>query len=76
MKLNVLRNLLLRGYGVGGRVKEASRTKWFELWMVKFYELVPILTWKGASLKLRENFYRVCVVRVQSGLKRKMILIL
>jgi hypothetical protein len=46
--------------GVGGGAEEASRTRVKCAWG-KFMELAPLLTTRGASLKLKGKIYRVCV---------------
>lgn len=49
--------------GKGGGAEEASRTRVRCAWG-KFNELGPILTMRGASLKLKGKIYRACVQRV------------
>jgi hypothetical protein len=49
--------------GKGGGVEEASRTRAKCAWG-KFNELSPILTLRGASLKLKGKIYKACVQRV------------
>jgi hypothetical protein len=49
--------------GEGGGAEEASRTRVRCAW-AKFRELAPILTSRGASLKVKGKIYRACVQRV------------
>src|SRR5260221_512039 len=49
--------------GNGGGAEESSRTRVRCAWG-KFRELLPILTLRGASLKLKGKIYRACVQRV------------
>src|SRR5580698_5591187 len=49
--------------GDGGGVEEASRARVRCAWS-KFMELAPILTLRGASLRLKGKMYRICVQRV------------
>src|SRR5580692_2573828 len=49
--------------GDGGRVEEASRARVRCAWS-KFMELAPILTLRGASLRLKGKIYKICVQRV------------
>jgi len=49
--------------GAGGGAEEASRTRVRCAWG-KFRELLPILTMRGASLKLKGKIYRSCVQSV------------
>ena len=47
----------------GGGAEEATRARVKCAWS-KFKELAPILTTRGASLKLKGKIYRACVQRV------------
>jgi hypothetical protein len=49
--------------GEGGGAEEASRVRVRCAW-AKFRELAPILTSRGASLKVKGKVYRACVQRV------------
>src|SRR5579864_6847988 len=49
--------------GDGGGAEEATRARVKCAWS-KFKELAPILTTRGASLKLKGKIYRACVQRV------------
>ena len=49
--------------GAGGGAEEAARARVRCAWS-KFRELAPILTSRGASLKVKGKVYRVCVQRV------------
>ena len=49
--------------GAGGGAEEAARSRVRCAW-AKFKELAPILTSRGASLKVKGKVYRVCVQRV------------
>jgi hypothetical protein len=49
--------------GDGGGAEEATMARVKCAWS-KFMELAPILTTKGASLKLKGKIYRACVLRV------------
>jgi hypothetical protein len=49
--------------GAGGGAEEASRVRVRCAW-TKFRELAPILTTRGASLKVKGKVYRACVQRV------------
>src|SRR6266446_4178714 len=49
--------------GAGGGAEEASRTRVRCAWG-KFRQLLPILTMRGASLKLKGKIYRSCVQSV------------
>ena len=50
--------------GSGGGSEEAARTRVRCAW-AKFRELSPILTARGASLKLKGKIYRACVQSVR-----------
>jgi hypothetical protein len=49
--------------GAGGGVEEASRARVRSAW-AKFRELAPILTARGASLRVKGKVYRACVQSV------------
>jgi hypothetical protein len=49
--------------GAGGGAEEASRTRVQCAW-AKFRELMPLLTTRGASLKLKGKVYKACVQSV------------
>jgi len=49
--------------GDGGGAEEASRARVRCAWS-KFMELAPILTLRGASLRLKGKIYKICVQRV------------
>jgi len=49
--------------GAGGGAEEASRTRVRCAW-AKFKELAPVLTSRGASLKVKGKVYNACVQRV------------
>jgi hypothetical protein len=49
--------------GAGGGAEEASRARVRSAW-AKFRELAPILTSRGASLKVKGRVYKACVQRV------------
>ena len=49
--------------GAGGGAEEAARARVRCAW-AKFRELAPILTFRGASLKVKGKVYMVCVQRV------------
>ena len=49
--------------GVGGGAEDASRARVRCAW-AKFRELAPILTNRGASLRVKGKIYRACVQRV------------
>jgi len=49
--------------GVGGGAKEVVRARVRCAW-AKFKELAPVLTSRGASLKVKGNVYKACVQRV------------
>ena len=51
--------------GIGGGAEEASRNRVKCAWG-KFLDLAPILTTKGASLKLKGRLYRACVQSVMA----------
>ena len=51
--------------GMGGGAEEASRVRVKCAWG-KFLDLAPILTTKGASLKLKGKLYRACVQSVMA----------
>src|ERR1700755_1816350 len=46
--------------GAGGGAEDASRARVRRAW-AKFRELAPILTSRGASLKLKGKIYKTCV---------------
>ena len=49
--------------GAGGGAEEASRARVRCAW-AKFRELAPILTSRGASLKVKGKVFRACIQRV------------
>ena len=49
--------------GAGGGAEEASRARVRCAW-AKFRELAPVLTSRGASIKVKGRVYRSCVQRV------------
>ena len=49
--------------GLGGEAEDASRARVRSAW-AKFRELAPILTSRGASLKIKGKVYRACVQTV------------
>ena len=49
--------------GAGGGAEEASRARVLCAW-TKFRALAPILTERGASLKMKGKIYRACVQNV------------
>ena len=49
--------------GAGGGAEEASRARVRSAW-AKFKELTPVLTARGASLKVKGKVYKACVQRV------------
>jgi hypothetical protein len=49
--------------GAGGGAEDASRARVRSAW-AKFRELAPILTSRGASLKIKGKVYKACVQRV------------
>ena len=49
--------------GAGGEAEEASRARVRCAW-AKFRELAPVLTSRGASLKVKGKVYKACVQRV------------
>jgi hypothetical protein len=49
--------------GAGGGAEEASRARVRSAW-AKFKELTPVLTSRGASLKVKGKVYKACVQRV------------
>ena len=51
------------GDAIDGGAEEATRARVKCAWS-KFMELAPILTTRGASLKLKGKMYRACVQRV------------
>ena len=49
--------------GAGGGAGEASRARVRSAW-AKFRELAPVLTSRGASLKVKGKVYKACVQKV------------
>jgi hypothetical protein len=49
--------------GAGGGVKEATEARVRRVWS-KLTKEIPVLTARGASLKLKGQIYRACVHRV------------
>ena len=65
MKLECVEKFCYLGelIGAGGRAEEASRSRARCAW-AKFKDLAPVLTSRGASLKVKGKVYRACVQRV------------
>jgi hypothetical protein len=64
-KLECVENFCYLGdmIGAGGGAEEASRARVRCAW-AKFRELAPVLTSRGASLKVKGKVYKACVQRV------------